>query len=116
MRKFNFVTGEFEKEDVKCDLCGNIIESSMGIRVGYVDNEDGERIKVNMGSCCVGKIRAFDGLSKRARDAYRSQGQIPDEVLRKMPKAPPPDSKSNANAGKEVHKFIEKIGRSVLKK
>lgn len=116
MRKFNFITGEFEEEEVKCDLCGEVIDSSMGVKIGYIEKENGEKIKANMGSCCVGRIRAFDGLSKRARDAYRSQGQIPDEVLRKMPKAPPPDSTPNSQAGKEVHKFIDSIGRSRLKK
>lgn len=116
MRRYDFITGEFVEEEVKCELCGEVIDSTQGFKIGYIENEEGEKIKVVMGSCCVGKIRAYSDLSKRNKEAYKSRGQIPEEVLKRLPKAPPPDSKSNGDAGKEVHDFINKIGRSVLKK
>jgi hypothetical protein len=117
MRKYNFATGEFEEEEVICYGCGNPIDMnngiSSGIKICYIENENKERIKVSYGSCCAGKINVYKSISKKVREAYRNNGQISDEVLAKMPLAPKPIANS-CDAGREVHNFVDKIGRSKL--
>lgn len=115
MKKYNFLTGEYEEEEIKCDGCGKIIETLNGFRTKYVEDENGKSVLVTLGSCCVGKIHAYNSLSKKIREEYRNRGQIPDSVLAKLPKAPKPVGKSS-EAGKAADNFVDKIGRSTLSK
>ena len=110
MRKYNFKTGGFVDVDVPCDICGKVIDAAFGVRGYYEEGEDGKKVLKHAGSCCVGKIRASNVISKKARDAYRAKGQIPESVLKKLPKAPPPGK--TKNAGKKASKFIDVVGRS----
>jgi len=116
MRVYDWSTGEFIEEVTKCDICGEVIDSSRGYRVSYQEDESGNKIQVQSGSCCSGKIHAYDIISKRIRENYRSQGQIPESVLKKMPRAPKPLNRPNREAGKEIHHFLDTIGRSKLTK
>lgn len=115
MKKYNFLTNEYEEVEVKCDNCGKVIDTLNGFREQYTENENGERVKVTLGSCCVGKIHAYNSLSKKIREEYKNRGQIPESVLAKLPKAPKPVGKAS-EAGKTVDKFVDKIGRSTLSK
>lgn len=114
MRVYDWSIGEFIEEEVPCDICGKIIDSSKGYRVSYVKNENGDDIKVQAGSCCIGKIHAYNNLSKSVREKYRAQGQIPDSVLKKMPRAPKPLNRPNSEAGREIHNFLDVMGRSKM--
>lgn len=115
MRKYNWDTGEYDEIDVNCDICGKLIDGSRGSRTTYKKDKNGKKVKIEMGSCCAGKIRG-DALAKKNRAAYQSQGQIPDSVLRKMPKSPSPLKGRNKDAGKKIHSFIDSVGRSKLTK
>jgi hypothetical protein len=115
MKKYNFTTNEYEEEDVYCYGCGELIEGNKGLSIRYIEIEKDKKIKVNYGSCCVGKIHAYDSIHKQSREKYRSSKQIPDELLSKLPLAPPPVANSS-EAGKEVHSFVDGIGRSKLSK
>lgn len=116
MRKYNWDTGEYEEVEVKCDNCGGVIDGSLGMQIRSVKDEDGNQVKITLGSCCAGKINAYRSISKNIREAYRNQGQISEDVLAKtLPLAPKP-SRNSQTEGKDVHKFVDKIGRSKLKK
>ena len=115
MKKYNFLTDEYEEIEINCDGCGEPIEGSKGYQEKYVKDENGQQHKVVLGSCCIGKIHAYGSLSKKLREDYKSRGQIPDSVLARLPKAPKPvDNPSEAS--KPTDKFIEKMGRSKLGK
>ena len=114
MRVYDWSTGEFIEEEVPCDLCGKPIDSARGYRISFIKDENDNDIKVQAGSCCTGKIHAYNKLSKSVREKYRAQGQIPDSVLKKMPRAPKPLNRPNVEAGKEIHHFLDTIGRSTL--
>jgi hypothetical protein len=116
MKEYNWETGEFIELDVFCDTCGEIIDSSQGYRISIQKDEFGNRIKVQEGSCCAGRIRAYNNISKKVRELYRSRGQVSDDVLKKMPKAPKPLNRPNSEAGKEIHNFLDTVGRSKLRK
>jgi len=115
MKKYNFSTGEYEECIVNCEGCGEHIDSQKGYQEKYVENEDGERFKVILGSCCVGKIHAYGSLSKKIREDYKSRGQIPDSVLARLPRAPKPVD-IPIEASKPTDNFIDKMGRSKIGK
>jgi hypothetical protein len=116
MRVYDWSTGEFIEKEVLCDICGEIIDSSRGYRVSYIKDENDNDIKVQAGSCCTGKIQAYNKIGKSLRKKYREQGQIPDSVLKKMPRSPKPLNRPDREAGKEIHQFLDTVGRSKLTK
>src|SRR4030042_1157580 len=116
MKEYNWETGEFIELDVLCDTCGKIIDSSQGYRISFQKDEFGNSIKVQEGSCCAGRIHAYNNISKKVGESYRSRGQVSENVLKKMPRAPKPLNRPNREAGKEIHNFLDAVGRSKLKK
>jgi hypothetical protein len=116
MRKYNWNTNEYEELEEFCDGCGLPIDGNKGMQIVYKDTEDGKRVKMQLGSCCAGKINAYGSISKSLREAYKNQGQISENILSKnLPLAPKPD-KDSSKAGKQIHEFVDKIGRSKLSK
>ena len=115
MKKYNFSTNEYDEVEIYCDGCGELIDSSKGYKEKYIEDEDKVRRKVVLGSCCAGKIHAYGCLSKKARESYRSKGQISDEVLSKMPKAPMP-APTPKEAARPTDNFLDAVGRSKLSK
>ena len=115
MKKYNLITNECEEEDIYCYGCGKLIDGKDGVSIRYVEDENKNKIKVNYGRCCVGRIHASDSLSKQIREKYRSSKQIPDELLKKLPIAPKPTDKPSESS-KVVDQFVDKMGRSKLAK
>ena len=110
MRKYDFATGEVVEKEVPCDICGKVIDAAFGVRIYYEEDESGKKTQKQAGSCCVGRIQVSKVMSKKAIDAYRTKGQISEDVLKRLPKAPPPGK--TKSAGKKASKFIDVVGRS----